>query len=121
MVVNKLLNLGFSENEAKSYISLLEYSPVTAYEIAKRSNIPTSKIYEVISKLIEKEIILEIKENQKTKYVPKDPDKFIEGVRAISPTFGGINLEDIKAPECFEIEEKLKDGDLKTFHLKKDR
>ncbi|SMC08491.1 malic enzyme-like NAD(P)-binding protein [Nitratiruptor tergarcus] len=38
----------------------------------------------------------------------KDPEKFIEIVRAISPTFGGINLEDIKAPECFYIEEKLK-------------
>lgn len=39
----------------------------------------------------------------------KDPDKFIEVVKAISPTFGGINLEDIKAPECFEIEERLKE------------
>lgn len=38
----------------------------------------------------------------------KDPDKFIEVVKAISPTFGGINLEDIKAPECFEIEDRLK-------------
>lgn len=38
----------------------------------------------------------------------KDPDKFIEAVKAIAPTFGGINLEDIKAPECFEIEERLK-------------
>lgn len=38
----------------------------------------------------------------------KDPEKFIQVVKAISPTFGGINLEDIKAPECFEIEEKLK-------------
>lgn len=37
-----------------------------------------------------------------------DVDKFIETVKNISPTFGGINLEDIKAPECFEIEEKLK-------------
>jgi malate dehydrogenase (oxaloacetate-decarboxylating)(NADP+) len=37
-----------------------------------------------------------------------DVDKFIEAVKAISPTFGGINLEDIKAPECFEIEERLK-------------
>ncbi len=39
----------------------------------------------------------------------KDPKKFIEVVKAISPTFGGINLEDIKAPECFEIEERLKE------------
>ena len=38
----------------------------------------------------------------------KDPEKIIEIVKAISPTFGGINLEDIKAPECFEIEERLK-------------
>lgn len=38
----------------------------------------------------------------------KDPNKFIEIVKAIAPTFGGINLEDIKAPECFFIEEKLK-------------
>jgi len=37
----------------------------------------------------------------------KDPDKIIEICRALSPTFGGINLEDIKAPKCFEIEEKL--------------
>jgi malate dehydrogenase (oxaloacetate-decarboxylating)(NADP+) len=37
-----------------------------------------------------------------------DIDKFIETVKLISPTFGGINLEDIKAPECFEIEERLK-------------
>jgi len=37
----------------------------------------------------------------------KDPEKIIEICRAISPTFGGINLEDIKAPKCFEIEEKL--------------
>ena len=35
-------------------------------------------------------------------------DRFVETVKAISPTFGGINLEDIKAPECFEIEERLK-------------
>ncbi|MEA5081796.1 MAG: NADP-dependent malic enzyme [Dysgonamonadaceae bacterium] len=39
----------------------------------------------------------------------KDPEKFIQIVKAIAPTFGGINLEDIKAPECFEIEERLKD------------
>jgi malate dehydrogenase (oxaloacetate-decarboxylating)(NADP+) len=37
-----------------------------------------------------------------------DPKKFVETVAAISPTFGGINLEDIKSPECFEIEESLR-------------
>ena len=39
----------------------------------------------------------------------KDPDKFVEVVKAIAPTFGGINLEDIKAPEAFYIEKRLKE------------
>ena len=38
-----------------------------------------------------------------------DPDKFVEIVKSLEPTFGGINLEDIKAPECFYIEQKLKE------------
>lgn len=38
----------------------------------------------------------------------KDPKRFVEIVKSLAPTFGGINLEDIKAPECFEIEESLK-------------
>ncbi|MBQ3770337.1 MAG: NADP-dependent malic enzyme [Bacteroidaceae bacterium] len=47
----------------------------------------------------------------------KDPDKFIEAVKAIAPTFGGINLEDIKAPECFEIEKRLKEElDIPVMH-----
>ncbi|HEU4858871.1 MAG TPA: NADP-dependent malic enzyme [Chitinophagaceae bacterium] len=40
----------------------------------------------------------------------KDPDRFVEIVKALEPTFGGINLEDIKAPECFYIEKKLKES-----------
>lgn len=47
----------------------------------------------------------------------KDPAKFIEVVKAIAPTFGGINLEDIKAPECFEIEDRLKEElDIPLMH-----
>ena len=47
----------------------------------------------------------------------KDPEKVIEFCRQIAPTFGGINLEDIKAPECFEIEERLKKMlDIPVFH-----
>lgn len=38
-----------------------------------------------------------------------DPDKFIQIVKSLEPTFGGINLEDIKAPECFKIEQELRD------------
>lgn len=47
----------------------------------------------------------------------KDPEKFIQTVKAISPTFGGINLEDIKAPEAFEIEKRLKEElDIPVMH-----
>lgn len=47
----------------------------------------------------------------------KNIDKFVETVIAISPTFGGINLEDIKAPECFEIEDRIKKAiDIPVMH-----
>ncbi len=47
----------------------------------------------------------------------KDVDEFIAAVRLLAPTFGGINLEDIKAPECFEIEERLeRELDIPVFH-----
>ena len=47
----------------------------------------------------------------------KDPDKIIETVKMMEPTFGGINLEDIKAPECFYIENKLKEiCNIPVFH-----
>ncbi|MGX7590551.1 malic enzyme-like NAD(P)-binding protein [Candidatus Karelsulcia muelleri] len=51
---------------------------------------------------------LEIKE--------KDPKKFIEIVKSISPTFGGINLEDIKSPEAFQIEKELKKINIPVMH-----
>ena len=47
----------------------------------------------------------------------KDPDKLVDIVAALEPTFGGINLEDIKAPECFYIEKKLRERmKIPVFH-----
>ncbi|MEO0991544.1 MAG: malic enzyme-like NAD(P)-binding protein, partial [Pseudomonadota bacterium] len=47
----------------------------------------------------------------------EDPDEFIKAVKLMSPTFGGVNLEDIKAPECFIIEQQLKEiCDIPVFH-----
>ena len=46
-----------------------------------------------------------------------DPERFVEVVASLEPTFGGINLEDIKAPECFEIEERLRERmNIPLFH-----
>ena len=47
----------------------------------------------------------------------EDPEEFIRAVKLLEPTFGGINLEDIKAPECFEIERRLKaEMNIPVFH-----
>ena len=47
----------------------------------------------------------------------QDPDEIVETVKRIAPAFGGINLEDISAPRCFEIERRLKEGlDIPVFH-----
>ncbi len=47
----------------------------------------------------------------------KDPDEIVAAVAAIAPGFGGINLEDISAPRCFEIEDRLKaELDIPVFH-----
>src|SRR3990167_2207318 len=46
----------------------------------------------------------------------QDPKKIIETVKNIAPVFGGINLEDIKAPECFEVEEALQDLGIPVMH-----
>jgi malate dehydrogenase (oxaloacetate-decarboxylating) len=45
-----------------------------------------------------------------------DPDKIVEITRALVPTFGGINLEDISAPRCFEIEDRLQDAGIPVLH-----
>jgi sugar-specific transcriptional regulator TrmB len=85
MVVNtlteRLSSIGFSDYEAKAYIALLSKNPVSAYEVAKTSGIPTSKIYEVLSRLSEKKVVSTLGEDGARKYMPVDPDEFIAGFR----------------------------------------
>lgn len=76
-----LMNIGFSEYEAKSYISLLANNPITAYEVAKLACIPTSKVYEVIGRLLEKGYIIEIEKDGKKKYVPMHPDDLVSAYK----------------------------------------
>lgn len=78
-VISKLSDLGLSGYEAKAYIALTKEHPSTAYEIAKASGVPTSKIYEVLSKLLEKRIIYPLNEDHaKTKrYIPMNPEEVL--------------------------------------------
>lgn len=86
MVVNniksKLMEVGFSEYEAKIYIALIMENPSTAYEVAKRAAVPTSKVYEVIARLSERGAVFEIDDKEKRRYIPLSPDELIANHRS---------------------------------------
>ncbi len=77
-VIQKFLALGLSEYEAKVYVSLLKKNPATAYEIGKSSGVPTSKVYEVIKKLVQKGIVSVMDEAKKKRYIPLEPGEFLD-------------------------------------------
>jgi sugar-specific transcriptional regulator TrmB len=82
MVVNniteKLVYIGFSEYEARAYVGLLGKNPATPYELARVSGIPTSKIYGVISRLLEKGMVSAMNDKKKKRYIPIEPEEFLE-------------------------------------------
>ncbi|MCB1644559.1 MAG: TrmB family transcriptional regulator [Pseudomonadales bacterium] len=74
--------LGFSNHEARAYLSLLSCQPASAYEIAKQAGLPTSKIYETVNRLVGKGIFQPSTDpDQKQLYVCLAPDEFISGVQ----------------------------------------
>lgn len=82
-ILHELLSLGLSEYEARVYITLVSSEiPATAYEIAKKSQISTSKIYEVMGRLIDRKIVQPIDANGANTYVALDPDEFIAQYRS---------------------------------------
>jgi sugar-specific transcriptional regulator TrmB len=76
-LVGKLVELGFSEYEAKIYLVLLRQHPSTGYEISKASGVPTSKIYENLRRMKNKGLIFGTEDNpeQAKKYIPIDPQE----------------------------------------------
>lgn len=78
-IISKLTELGLSGYEAKAYLALTRSHPSTAYEIAKSSGVPTSKIYEVLGKLLEKHLIYPLNhDDAKTKrYIPMNPEEVL--------------------------------------------
>ncbi|MBI4697552.1 MAG: TrmB family transcriptional regulator [Nitrospirae bacterium] len=81
--VLKLTQLGLSEYEATAYVSLLKEGPLTAYEISKKSGIPSSKVYEVVKKLETRHIIQSVQSERTRLYVPIAPEDFIEKYKAV--------------------------------------
>ena len=79
-IYDAIQKLGFSQYESKAYIALLQNSPVTGYELSKRSGVPRSMIYEVINKLNDKGAIYLIPA-EPMKYSPVPAQKLLERIR----------------------------------------
>ncbi|MBI5195605.1 MAG: TrmB family transcriptional regulator [Nitrospirae bacterium] len=80
-LIFRLTQLGISEYEAKAYRALLKESPSSAYEIAKNSGIPTSKIYEVIKRLELRQMAQTIHGEKTRMFIPQPLDEFIAGFK----------------------------------------
>jgi Cd2+/Zn2+-exporting ATPase len=73
-----LQQIGFSEYEAKTYLALLKEYPATGYQISKNSGVPRSMVYEVLSRLYSRGIVLETIEGRATLYRPLPPDILLD-------------------------------------------
>lgn len=76
--IERLVQLGFSEYEAKAYVGLLKENPATGYQVSKVSGVPRSMIYEVLSKLTARGSAMELRKEGKTQYAPIPPRDFFD-------------------------------------------
>lgn len=80
-LISQLQKLGFSQYESKAYMALLRNPRVSAYELARQSGIPPSKIYEVVEKLQVKELVVALEEGGSTRYAALDPEEAVARFR----------------------------------------
>ncbi len=76
-IAQKMMELGFTQYEARAYISLLQNYPATRYEISKRSGVPRSAIYDVVDRLAKHGVVNAIS-SKPEKYTPLPPERFID-------------------------------------------
>lgn len=75
-IISLMQNIGFTQYESQVYLALLQQSKITGYELAKISGVPASKIYQILNKLTDKEMVLAIDSDPK-KYVPLPPEEIL--------------------------------------------
>ena len=80
-VLAHLQNLNFTQYESKAYLALLKQGGISGYELAKKSGIPASKIYQVLNRLIEKEVVIAL-DSEPVKYTPVPPAEVLYRLRA---------------------------------------
>jgi sugar-specific transcriptional regulator TrmB len=96
-IIQKLSALGLSEYEAKVYLSLLREHPATAYEIGKSSGVPTSKVYEVIKKLLQKNVLTVMEEKGTKRYVPLEPEELLGRYKSSAEALIGSLRKELQA------------------------
>ncbi len=79
-LIDQLQSLNFTQYESRAYLSLLEQGNITGYELSKNSGIPASKIYQVLNKLLKKEVILAL-DSEPVKYTPLPPKEVLSRLK----------------------------------------
>src|SRR5947207_12315191 len=83
LLLDRLREIGLGDYEAKLYLALVKRHPATGYELARSSGVPSSKVYEVLARLQEKDLVFVTDGGGRAKrYVPVDPEEFIDRYRA---------------------------------------
>lgn len=77
-LIDKLVQIGFSEYEGKAYVALLRESPVTGYQLSKMSGVPRSMIYEVLGKLVARGAAMTLRKEGSTQYAPVPAAEFLD-------------------------------------------
>lgn len=102
-LLDRLREIGLGDYEAKIYVALVKQHPATGYELARRSGVPSSKVYEVLGRLQEKDVVFVSDGGGRAKrYVPVDPEEFIDRYRTrVTRALDGLraDLEAIGAEE----------------------
>ncbi|MBU1567598.1 MAG: hypothetical protein KJ630_18475 [Proteobacteria bacterium] len=93
-MITYLRDLGLGDYEARSYRALCQTSPLTAYEVAQQAGLPTSKIYQVLNRLLEKGLVLCVQEQNRKRYIPRELEEFTADCRyQMEKTLAGLEEE----------------------------
>ena len=102
-LLDRLREIGLGDYEAKLYLALVKRHPASGYELARSSGVPSSKVYEVLGRLQEKDLVFPTDGGGRAKrYVPVDPDEFIDRYRTrVTRALDGLRdeLESVGADE----------------------
>ncbi|MCK5032614.1 MAG: TrmB family transcriptional regulator [Calditrichia bacterium] len=97
-LISQLQNLNFTQYESRAYLSLLQQGNISGYELAKNSGIPASKIYQVLNKLMEKEVIIAL-DSEPVKYTPLPPNEVLSRLKG--DYLNTVNNLDSKLDEIY--------------------